>query len=164
MRTTGSVSTTAFRLRPIDPVEADRLRARWADSSVCVADEKPGFPCRQCLRDAEIGDELVLVSHDPFIIDSPYRSASPIFLHRKACSPPDDLHALPEQLMVRQLSVRAFDGNALMIDAAIVQGDHLAGALDRMFEDAKCDHVHVHNATRGCWAVRVDRHDSVADP
>jgi hypothetical protein len=161
--TTATTSGTSFRLRPIDAIAADRLRADWADSPVYVADEKPGFPCRQCLRDAEIGDELLLVSHDPFIIDSPYRSASPIFLHREACSPADDLHGLPEQLMVRQLSVRAFDVNALMIDAAIVQGDHLARALDRMFDDAKCDHVHVHNATRGCWAVRIDRQDSVAD-
>jgi Protein of unknown function (DUF1203) len=162
--TTTTTTETTFRLRPIDAMEADRLRAGWADSPVYVADEKPGFPCRQCLRDAEIGDELLLVSHDPFIMDSPYRSASPIFLHRKACSPPDDLHALPEQLTIRQLSVRAFDVNALMIDAAIVQGDHLASALDRMFDDPECDCVHVHNATRGCWAVRLDRGDSVADP
>ena len=39
-----------------------------------VADEKPSFPCRQCLRDAEIGEELLLVSYDPFEIDSPYNT------------------------------------------------------------------------------------------
>ena len=147
---------TRFVLRPIDPVEADRLRSAWAGSPVYVADEKPSFPCRQCLRDAEIGEELLLVSYDPFTIDSPYRSASPIFLHRRPCAPPADLHELPEQLTVRQLSVRAFDADALMIDAAIVPGDELAATLSRMF-DAGCDHIHVHNATRGCWAVRVDR-------
>jgi len=26
-----------------------------------------------------------------------------------------------------------------------------------MFDSESCDHVHVHNATRGCWAVRIDR-------
>jgi hypothetical protein len=160
--TTTAPNTTApkrtiFHLRPIDPVVADELRDAWADWSVYVADEKPGFPCRQCLRDAEIGDELLLVSFDPFTLDSPYRSASPIFLHRQPCSPPTDLHELPEQLTVRQLSVRAFDDAAMMIDAAILQGDQLADTLARMFDDEACDHVHVHNATRGCWAVRVER-------
>ena len=159
MNTIAAPTSTRFQLRPIDPVEADRLRADWADSPVYVADEKPSFPCRQCLRDAEIGDELLLVSYDPFEIDSPYRSASPIFLHREPCSPPADLGVLLEQLTVRQLSVRAFDADALMIDAAIVQGDLLEETLARMLDDAACDHVHVHNATRGCWAVRVDRDD-----
>jgi Protein of unknown function (DUF1203) len=154
--TTTAPSTTAYHLSPIDPAEADRLRAAWADSPVYVADEKPSFPCRQCLRDAEIGEELLLVSYDPFTVDSPYRSASPIFLHRRPCSPPADLHELPEQLTGRQLSVRAFDADALMIDAAIVPGLELAATLSRMFDDG-CDHIHVHNATRGCWAVRVDR-------
>ena len=154
--TTAASTTTRFRHRPIDPIEADRFRAAWADAPVYVADEKLSFPCRQCLRDAEIGEELLLVSYDPFTVDSPYRSASPIFLHREPCSSPADLGVLPEQLTVRQLSVRAFDADAMMIDAAIVPGDQLADTLARMFDDA-CDHVHVHNATRGCWAVRVDR-------
>ena len=142
MTTTAASTTTRFQLRPIDPVEAD-LHA-WADSPVYVADEKPSFPCRQCLRDAEIGEELLLVSYDPFTVDSPYRSASPIFLHRQPCSPPADLCVLPEQLTLRQLSVRAFDGEALMIDAAIVQGDQLAETLARMFDNGACDHIHVH--------------------
>jgi Protein of unknown function (DUF1203) len=60
-----------FELRPIDPAEADRLRASWGHAPVCVADERPGYPCRQCLEDAEIGEELLLVSYDPFMIDSP---------------------------------------------------------------------------------------------
>ena len=157
MTTTAASTTTRFQLRPIDPIEADRLRAAWAGSPVYVADEKPSFPCRQCLRDAEIGEELLLVSYDPFTVDSPYRSASPIFLHREPCSSPADVCVLPEQLTVRQLSVRAFDAEAMMIDAAIVHGDQLADTLTRMFDDDACDHIHVHNATRGCWAVRVGR-------
>jgi Protein of unknown function (DUF1203) len=152
-------TATTFRLRPINPVDADLLRAAWADSRAYVADETPGFPCRQCLRDAAIGEELLLVSYNPFTVDSPYRSASPIFLHREPCPAPTDPYVLPEQLTVRQLSVRAFDAEALMIDAAIVPGAELAETLARMFDDDTCDHVHVHNATRGCWAVRVDRDD-----
>lgn len=45
----------------------------------------------------------------------------------------------------------------MMIDAALVPGVHLGETLDRFFTDSATDHVHVHNASRGCWAVRVDR-------
>jgi hypothetical protein len=150
--------STTFELCPIDPDEADRLRLERAHaSSVYVADEHPGYPCRQCLRDADLGDELLLVSYDPFTIDSPYRSASPIFLHRAPCRPPVDRHTLPRQLTDRLLSVRAFDAHALMIDAAVVAGDELADTLNGFFDNDDADHVHVHNASRGCWAVRVER-------
>ncbi len=151
------MSRSTFQLVPIDPAEADRLRAEQPDAPVVVAETHPGYPCRQCLRDAEPGEELVLVSHDPFTTTSPYRCASPIFLHRTACGTPADTAVIPEQLTRRQLSARAFDTDAMMIDAAIVPGIDLAATLARFFADAATDHVHVHNATRGCWAVRVDR-------
>ena len=150
--------STTFELHPIDPDEADRLRVECANApSIYVADEHPGYPCRQCLRDADLGEELLLVSYDPFTIDSPYRSASPIFLHRAPCTPPADRRTLPRQLTNRLLSVRSFDAHALMIDAAVVAGDDLADTLNRLFDNDDADHVHVHNVSRGCWAVRVER-------
>jgi hypothetical protein len=149
--------STVFELRPIEPLDANRLRVEWANAPIYVADEHPGFPCRQCLNDAEIGEELLLVSYDPFTIDSPYRSASPIFLHRAPCAPPADRQTLPRQLTSRLLSVRSFDARALMIDAAVVPGDELADTLTRFLENEDADHVDVYNASRGCWAVRVER-------
>lgn len=143
-------------LNPISSQTANQLRA--VGGEVYVADNKPGFPCRQCLRDAEIGDELILVSHDPFEADSPYRSASPIFLHRTDCGGPSSAdQGLPEQLTRRQLSVRAFDGNAMMRDAAVIDGTDLEVTIERLLADPATDHLHVHNAQRGCWAVAVAR-------
>lgn len=150
--------TPTFQLTPIDPAVADSLRAGQPDAPVVVADDhQPGYPCRQCLRDADPGDELVLVSYDPFTAASPYRAASPIFLHHQACPPPADTSEIPRQLAVRQLSVRAFDAAAMMTDARIVAGTDLAATLGEFLAVAATDHVHVYNATRGCWAVRVDR-------
>ena len=134
----------------------DATAIRAAGGRRYVADSKPGFPCRACLRDAEIGDELLLVSHDPFETDSPYRSASPIFVHAEACTTPV-APGLPEQLTVRQLAVRAFDNEALMIDAAVIDGAELDELIDQMLADPTADHLHVHFAQRGCWAVRVAR-------
>ncbi len=143
----------------IDPITADELRAaHTADvGPVTVADEHPGYPCRQCLRDADVGDELILVSHDPFDGDSPYRSASPIFLHRVSCAPAASTDELPDQLTRRLLSVRAFDARRMMIDAAVIDGSQLGPTIDRLLANDAAHHLHVHNATRGCWAARVDR-------
>ena len=144
-----------FQLVAIDPQDADELRRKGGQ--IYVADEKPGYPCRQCLRDAEIGEELILVSHDPFRQDSAYRCASPIFLHRQPCQPVPANDTLPTQLTGRQLSVRAFDTEAMMIDAAIIEGPELQTTLDRLFTSTDVENIHIHNAVRGCWAVTAER-------
>ena len=145
----------AFRITPIEPSVADTLRARGGP--VHVADQKPGYPCRRCLRDAEVGEEVVLVSHDPFLTDSPYRSASPIFLHRYSCDPPAESDELPFQLTGRQLSVRSFDRAEMMIDAAVIDGHDLRDTIERFFRAEAAHRIDVHNATRGCWAASVER-------
>jgi len=49
-----------------------------------IVDAKPGFPCRVSLRDAEIGERVILLpfAHQP--VDSPYCSSGPIFVREKA--------------------------------------------------------------------------------
>lgn len=148
------MNTLTYVLAGIDPADADRLRA--AGGIGYIADEQPGFPCRQCLRDAEIGDEMILVSYDPFAASSPYRSASPIFLHRHPCTPADTTD-VPEQLTRRTLSVRGFDAAEMMLDAALVDGSDLPATIDRLLDNPGIDHLHIHNEPRGCWAARVDR-------
>lgn len=149
------MSEHTFALRPIPPHDAESLRDRGGP--VYVADESPGYPCRQCLRDAEVGEELILVSYDPFETNSAYRSASPIFLHRAGCQLDTSVLDLPEQLTSRQLSVRSFDRDEMMIDATVIDGRELDSTIDEFFANPESSCLHVHNATRGCWAVRVDR-------
>ena len=146
--------TTSYVVAGLDPSVADELRARGGIAY--MADEQPGYPCRQCLRDAEIGDEMILVSHDPFSASSPSRSASPIFLHRSPCTVTEEV-GLPEQLTRRRLSVRAFDTSEMMLDAALVDGGDLATAIEHLLENGDVDHLHIHNEPRGCFAARVER-------
>ncbi len=151
------MTTAVYALKPLDAPDADRLRA--AGGRTYIADSNPGYPCRACLRDAEVGEELLLVSHDPFVTDSPYRSASPIFIHSAPCDPEPGAPSptLPTQLTLRQLSVRAFDDDAMMTDAAVIDGTELDVTLRTMFADDAVTTVHVHNAVRGCWATNVVR-------
>lgn len=45
----------------------------------------------------------------------------------------------------------------MMIDAAIIDGTDLATNLERLFGNENTDRIHIHNATRGCWAVTAGR-------
>ncbi len=65
--------------------------------------------------------------------------------------------AIPEQLRIRLLSVRAFDADGMMIDAQVLEGAGLDAQIERMFTDPRAAYLHVHNARRGCFAARVDR-------
>jgi len=150
------METLAFKIADLDADVAARLRAQ-PDAIVYVVDEHPGYPCRQCRRDAEVGDEVILVSHDPFNADSPYHSVSPVFIHRTSCAGNVDPAQVPAQMTRRLLSVRCFDEREMMIDATVVPGTELCDVIERFFTADKADHIHVHNAERGCWAGRVER-------
>lgn len=125
-------------------------------SSPTTVTESGVTPCRRCLRDAVPGETVHLVSHDPFTVDSPYRGASPVYVHAKEC-PVYRGHEVPEQQRRRLLSVRSYDATAMMREAAVLPGDQLTEALDRAFADPGTAFVHVHNAGPGCFAVRVTR-------
>ena len=99
---------------------------------------------------------MILVSHDPFESDSPYRSASPIFLHAADCCPADS-DTVPDQMTCRQLSIRSFNGEDMMIDAAVIDGEDLDEFIRQFFANAESDKLHVHNAQRGCYAAEVRR-------
>jgi|tagenome__1003787_1003787.scaffolds.fasta_scaffold20958787_2 hypothetical protein len=120
-----------------------------------VADKPNAYPCRRCLRDAEIGESLLLLGYDPFVGASPYSGRGPIYVHEHACAPFDGDN-VPDQLTRRLLSVRAYDERHMLVDADVVQGTELAEAAERMLA-ADASYVHVHNARPGCFAARIDR-------
>lgn len=123
----------------------------------CVADTQPGFPCRITIEDAEPGESLILLSHQHQPTDSPYRASGPIFVREAARETFDRANHIPEQLRSRLLSVRAYDGEAMIVDAEVVEGAELDGLIDRLFGDTRVAYLHVHFARRGCYACRIDR-------
>ena len=145
-----------FRLTPIAAKVADDLLSRPGGTRV-VADSYPGYPCRRCLRDAEIGDAVTLLSYNPFEGESAYSQSGPIFLHTDGCRPFESTGRVPAQLLRRQLSVRAFDAAHAMVDARVVAGTELHPAAIELLAEDGVAYLHVHNAAAGCWAARIDR-------
>jgi hypothetical protein len=123
----------------------------------CVADARPGFPCRVSLDDAAPGETVILLSYVHLDADSPYRASGPIFVRQGARRASPAPREVPHLLRSRTLSVRAYDGRSLMLAADVVDGRDLEQAVGRLFDDERAAFLHVHFAKPGCYACRIDR-------
>ena len=145
----------ADQFAPLFALSDAELAARGAVRR--VADQrKPGYPCRISLTDSEPGDELILVNYEHHPVDSPYRMRFAIYV-RKGEQTYDAVGRVPEQLRLRKLAVRAWDADAMMVGHELVDGRELESAIDRLFANPKAEYLHVHFASPGCYAAKVER-------
>jgi hypothetical protein len=136
----------------------DQLLERGARR--CVA-PMPGarMPCRVSLRYTQPGETAILLHylHQPAEY-SPYRASGPIFVREEARETFDRVDELPEVLAKStSLSLRAYDGEDMMVDADVVPGSGVTPVIERLLRRADVAYLHVHFAPRGCYLARVDR-------
>jgi hypothetical protein len=122
-----------------------------------IADEKPGFPCRVTLADAEPGECVLLFSYAHQNAATPYKASGPVFVREAARAPYDSDSIPPVFLTARLLSARAYDAEGMMTAADVTSSDELEVSLEKLFAQGATDYVHVHYAKRGCFAARVER-------
>ena len=122
-----------------------------------IVDDKPGFPCRVSLADAEIGETVVLISFAHHDAPSPYRASGPIFVRRGARTATPAIGEIPAMFRHRLLSLRAYDAAALLVGADVTEGVELEQAIGRLFEDPQAQYLHIHNARPGCFNCKVVR-------
>ena len=151
-----------FRIRGLSP-DAFRELFTLSDSELAERDirrvvaEGPGSaPCRVSLEDAEPGERLLLLPFAHHVAASPFQASGPIFVRESATAAFDAVDELPPVSDGRLLSVRAYDGVGMMLDADVVQTDP-RGLFDRFFADLAVEYLHVHYARRGCFSCRVVR-------
>jgi hypothetical protein len=122
-----------------------------------VADEKPGYPCRVTLADAEPGESVVLFSYMHQSAATAYKASGPVFVRQSAQTPYDSDRLPPVFQEGRLLSARAYNSAGIMLDADVTASDGLEHLLKTLFAQRGTDYVHVHYAKRGCFAARVER-------
>jgi hypothetical protein len=120
-------------------------------------DVNHGYPCRVTLKDAKIGESVLLLNYEHLAVDTPYRSTHAIFVREGASTRSPIINRIPDQLQRRLLSIRAFDVDGMMVDADVVDGTECEALIQRMLDDQRVDYLHIHNARPGCYAARVDR-------
>lgn len=122
-----------------------------------IANGQPSFPCRIQLDDATAGEPLLLVNHVSHDGNNPYRASHAIFVSESATVPAVYENEIPPALDRRILSLRAFNKDGMMTDAALAQPGEADPVIRRMLGNEAVEHIDAHNAIRGCFAARVER-------
>ncbi|MFV0335178.1 MAG: DUF1203 domain-containing protein [Tropicimonas sp.] len=120
---------------------------------------KPGTPCRVSMEDAEIGETVILFNYQHQPEDSPYRACHAVFVRENAKQARLAINEVPAVIRSRQISLRFFDQNHMMVAADVVEGEAVAEAISNAFDDNEVAYGHIHNAKPGCFSASVHRAD-----
>ena len=141
--------------QPLFDLPPEELASRGIRRVTATA--SPGFPCRVSLADAEPGEELLLLPFEHQPNASPYRASGPIYVRAGARERAMAVDELPEYVSLRQISLRAYDREHMMVGAEVCDGAQVAAEIERLFDDANVSYIHLHNAKRGCFSCLVER-------
>jgi len=117
----------------------------------------PGFPDRIEMRDAGLGESMLLLNHCSLERQSPYRATHAIFVREWAENRYEGKNTIPEVMSSRVLSLRAFDSEGMMLDAEVATGEEVEVAVLRLLANEDVLHIDAHNAVRGCYSGRIVR-------
>ena len=119
--------------------------------------EKPSFPCRVSLTDRDVGERVLLLNHVSHDVANPYRASHAIFVTESVEPAAEYVDEVPPVFAPRILSLRGFDKDGMMVEAVIAQPGEADSAIRGQFANDAVETIHVHNATRGCFAAKVER-------
>jgi len=124
-----------------------------------IVDEKPGYPCRVSLEDAEIGEEVILLPYEFHKTNSPYQSRGPIFVRKGIVTKQLENNEIPVMLNHRLLSFRGYDKDGLIKEATTEKGENTKRVIEQIFENSEIEYIHIHNSSPGCYNCEVRRID-----
>ncbi|HEV7243058.1 MAG TPA: DUF1203 domain-containing protein [Thermoanaerobaculia bacterium] len=120
-----------------------------------------GEPCRDVLRRARAGEELILASFSPFVKVGPYKEYGPVFVLANASDERVERDILPiagtPPYLREQFVIRAYSDAEEIRDAVLTSPRDSAGTITRFFDNAETAFLHVRFPTYGCFALRIDR-------
>jgi len=152
-----------YRITGIDPAPYRHLYGLPDDALAShgilrmTVTEKPSFPCRVSLIDRDVCESMLLLNHVSHDVANPYRASHAIFVTEGATDAAEYVDEVPPVFAPRVLSLRGFDASGIMVDAILTQpGDSDLG-IRTLFENPAIDTIHAHNATRGCFAAKIER-------
>ena len=152
-----------YRIRGLDPapyrplfgMADDELAARGIVRMTVT--ERPSFPCRVTLEDREIGEQVLLLNHVSHDVANPYRASHAIFVTEGLDEAAEFIDEVPPVLDTRILSLRGFDDQGMMAQAVLTEPGDADEGIRRLFANPDVATIHAHNATRGCFAAKIER-------
>jgi hypothetical protein len=152
-----------YRITGIDPAPYRHLFGLSDDELASkgivrmTVTQKPSFPCRVSLTDRDIGEHVLLLNHVSHDVTNPYRASHAIFVTEGADQAREYIDEVPPVFEARVLSLRAFDSDGLIADAILTQPGEADAGIRKLFANPAIATIHAHNATRGCFAAKIER-------
>jgi hypothetical protein len=170
MTTLDLLTSTEVTIAPIPQSFLDRVRSEGIDDlgqPVKRLVAAGGEPCRDVLRRAKAGEELILASFTPFSKPGPYKEYGPVFVLARAGEDRVQRDALPPagaptDYLREQFVIRAYSSEEEIVDAVMVSAAALEENVGRFFQSDGTAFLHVRFPTYGCFAMRIDRTHDVA--
>jgi Protein of unknown function (DUF1203) len=151
---------TTFSIRAIPTDALERVRASGVDVSGTPVERlraEGGEPLRCCLRNASLGEALILFGYEPPIGKSPYREIGAVFAHAERCSGPASEESYPAAWRGKPQVLRAYDCRGWIHDARVHDGANPEAEIARFLADPDVEQLHSRNVAYGCFMFVVTR-------
>ena len=123
-------------------------------------------PCRDVLRRARPGEELILASFSPFVAEGPFHEYGPVYVLANASGEEVGREALPlhppagstaEPYLREQFVLRAYSEDESILSAEMASPETAGEILQRFLDSADVAFIHARFPLFGCFACRIDR-------
>lgn len=152
-----------YKITPIKSTFLQRARVVGIDDQAQLVERliaSGGEPCRDSLRRAVKGEELILASYCPFEMAGPYKEYGPVFIHAKATTEifPSHLTELAKaEYLGQHFVLRAYSMQERIVDACLTSPVQCEMDVRRLFEREDVQFILVRFPTYGCYACRIER-------
>ena len=157
-----SYHTQTLLVHAIDPARLNVNRNTGADSHGNelrpFAATGQGEPLRCCLRYAEPGEQITLISYAPFEHPSVWTEVGPVYIHAARCEGFTPTGRLPEQLATGPRVLRTYRADDTMNyehNTVVTEGAELQPIIERLLSEPDVTTVHVRSLAPQCFLYAV---------
>ena len=157
----------SFKIIPLPTAFLEHTRAEQIDALGQPVKRffslEGGEPCRDVLRRARPGEELILASYSPFAKVGPYKEYGPVFILANQSHEPVRFDALPlenqgfSDYFGQQLVLRAYDAEETMVEAVLVSAEEATAKAQQLLQIPEIAFVQARFPAAGCFACRIER-------
>lgn len=156
-------------LKPLPQDFLTRVRERGLDDQLQpvrrYASVEGGEPCRDVLRRARPGEEVILASFCPFTQAGPYKEFGPIFVLAQPSTDDDAVSRMrlplpdgqSETYLGERFALRAYDHSESIIDGELVMAHEAEATVARFLQRPEVAFVQARFPAHGCFACRIER-------
>jgi hypothetical protein len=122
-----------------------------------------GEPCRDVLRRARPGEELILASFSPFPAAGPFREFGPVYLLAAASEEEVRRDRLPlpagreTDYLAARFALRAYAADQTILGGAWVRAEAAAEKVEELLAQPEVAFVDIRFPVFGCFACRLER-------